>query len=74
MTPSPTNPWAPGYSCPFSLLGLEIGMTVHVNLVGGPVKTGTLVAVSMQAISLDDLTDRNYIPFARIQGLTWTRS
>lgn len=73
MTPAPVNPWAPGYSCPFSLLGLQIGMTVHVHLVDGPTKTGTLVAVSQHALSIDDHTDRGYIPFARIQALIWQR-
>lgn len=74
MTTQPTNPWQASPHCPFTLVGLEIGMTVHVHLVHGPCKTGTLVAISPHAISVDDSLDRGYFPFAQIQALTWQRS
>ena len=72
MTPSPNNPWQPGYACPFTLIGLQIGMTVHVRIVTGPVVTGTLIAISAQAICIDVATDRTYIPLTRTNGITWT--
>lgn len=55
------------------MVGLAIGVTVHVNLVAGPVITGTLVAMSTQAIAIDVNNDRTYFQFAQIKSLSWSR-
>jgi len=69
MSTGTTNPWQPGYACPFALIGLNCGLTVHVHITGGPVITGTLYAINQAAIVIDSNADRAYIPMGKVDGV-----
>jgi len=61
----------PGYACPFSLIGLTTGMTVDVRLKTGTTETGTLVAISRDALCADKNGQRFYVQFSAIDYIGW---
>lgn len=65
------NPWQPQYPSPFTSVGLNIGDAVEIQTHPGPVVTGILIAISMNAIVVDVGQKRHYYQLGQITGLSW---